>query len=255
MNKTVLRTISIMELVSNHNKGITLSEISKEIGAPVSSVSDILKSLVYTGMLEIADEKLKYYSIGMKSFLIGRQYVNNINIYDIAMKHVDDLSTKLNNTVFLGRLAGDHLTYIYKSESKRSVSSTCSIGSQSNLHTTAQGKVILAYNADIAEAALKKELKPKTSRSFTDASELRKELAAIRTQGYAIDDREDDEQLYCVSAPIYDVEGKVITAISISGLYDELRDIKEEIKAVKETANIISRKLGYFDDNDEIVMK
>ncbi|UJF15724.1 IclR family transcriptional regulator [Jeotgalibaca sp. MA1X17-3] len=245
MSNAALRTSYILDIVSKHDKGVTLSEIAQELGAPISSVNDIVRALVHTEMLELLDEKSKVYGVGIKSFLIGQRYINNTNILEKAVPIIDSLSSTLNKTVFFGRSVNEKLTYIYKSEPDEIVSSTCSIGSQTSLHTTSLGKAIMAYNDQLAEDILNRNLLKKTEFSIIDPQELRDELAKIRLQGYAVDDRENDSRLFCVGAPIFDIDGTVTTAISISGLVDDNRDIEYEVNLIKEKAKIISQKMGY----------
>ncbi len=81
-----------------------------------------------------------------------------------------------------------------------------------------------------------------------DAGELKKHLADVRTQGYAVDDEENEEGIRCVAAPVRNDRGEVIAAISISG--PSVRMTKEWIhrqlkREITKTATEISRELGF----------
>ncbi len=86
---------------------------------------------------------------------------------------------------------------------------------------------------------------PRTKRTITNKSDFLKALEEVRNKGYSEDNREVDENLSCIGAPIYDHEGKVLYAISASGFYNDSMDIDYISTKVKEAATMISTRLGY----------
>ena len=66
----------------------------------------------------------------------------------------------------------------------------------------------------------------------------RAELAAIRERGYALDDGETHEGLFCVGCPVLDASGRVAAAVSVSGsraaleprLSEVVVSIRDELK-------------------------
>lgn len=245
ISRAALRTIHILELIGSKSKGITLSEIATELDIPVTSVNDIVKALIETEMIEIIDERSKLYGIGVKAYYIGNSFISNTSLVDKAKPIVEELAYQVTKTVFIGKEVKEKITYIYKYEPKDTLVATCPIGSRTLLHTTSLGKCILANNEELLQRIISKELIQKTSRSITDPEKLNEELQKVRLKGYAVDNREQDEHLLCIGAPIYDYNNKVIAAISISGLYSENINIEYEANLVREKALLISRKMGY----------
>ena len=77
---------------------------------------------------------------------------------------------------------------------------------------------------------------------------MKEHLKAVRTQGYAIDDEENEKGIRCVAAPIYNETGRGVAAISIS--VPAFRVTKKMVqdalkKEVMETALRISERLGF----------
>lgn len=245
VSRAAIRTVNILELISNQPKGISISEIATELGMPITSVSDIVKALIETEMVEIIDERSKLYGIGVKAYYIGSSFLSNTSLLDKAKPYVEELAGQVTKTVFLGKEVKERITYIYKYEPKDILVTTCSIGSRTNLHTTSLGKCFLANDNELLERIINKELVRKTSKSITEPEKLLEELENVRLKGYAIDDREQDEHLFCIGAPIYDHNGSVIAAISISGLYSEGTNVEYEANLVREKALLISRRMGY----------
>jgi IclR family KDG regulon transcriptional repressor len=93
-----------------------------------------------------------------------------------------------------------------------------------------------------------KELKRYTPNTISDREQLKKHLATVAEQGYAVDNEELDSGVRCVSAPIRDYTRRIIGAVSISGpsmRFSDERVEKELIPLVKKAAEEISSKLGY----------
>ena len=74
------------------------------------------------------------------------------------------------------------------------------------------------------------------------------ELKRVRTQGYALDHSEHEEDVECIGAPIMDHLGHAIAAISISGPQKKIGTPQEQqfINWVVEAASLISSKMGYL---------
>jgi DNA-binding IclR family transcriptional regulator len=58
----------------------------------------------------------------------------------------------------------------------------------------------------------------RTPRTITDPDALLRDLALSAARGYAIDDEEDGEGVFCVGAPVYDRTGVCVAAVSGTGL-------------------------------------
>jgi DNA-binding IclR family transcriptional regulator len=124
------------------------------------------------------------------------------------------------------------------------------VGLRIPLHCSSVGKVLLA---DLSEGALEeivkeKDLVKRTDNTITDLVKLKAHIKTVWAQGYAFDDEENEKGIRCVGAPIYNQQGQVIAAISISG--PTIRITKQLLKktlknAVIKTALDISREFGY----------
>ena len=244
-SRAATRTIRILEYIAKEKKGVTLSDIANELEIPVTSASDIVKALLDIEMIEIIDERSKVYGIGVKAYYIGNAFLSNTNLIDKAKPIIEELGLELNKTVFMGKAVNDEITYIYKFEPRASIVTTCPIGSRTNLHGTSLGKAIMAFDEEIHERIKNRSLAKRTSFTITNHEDLEKDLIKVRTNGYAIDNREQNELLLCIGAPVFDHTGKVIAALSISGMYSPDVDISYQGKVVREKALELSRKLGY----------
>ena len=225
LNRTLLRAIEILELLSRSKEGYTLTELSLIFDYPKSSVFDIIKTLVYKNMVvEDNQTGITKYKIGLASFLIGSSYLNNIDIVNIAKSNLIDFANKMNATTFMAVLDENMVTYIYKYESENSIITTANVGTRKSLHCAALGKAMLAYKSE---------------------EEINKIIDKIRQRGYAKDDRENTLQQIAVAAPLFDHEGHVVAAISCVGFYESSIDLDDLGLLIKDVGKQISYKLGY----------
>lgn len=243
--RTAVRTVKILEAIARHPKGLSLSEVSSLLDIPITSVSDIIKALLDEEMIEMLDVRSKVYGIAVKAFFIGNSFITNNSLIDKSRNAVETLSKSTCKTVFLGKEDKGKITYIYKYEPEESLITTCSIGSHIDLHCTALGKTFLSYDNELMKNLKDCELTAVTEYTITDYSDLLLELNRIRVSGYAVDNREQNDHILCVAAPIFNNNGKIVAALSISGLYKPNDSIEPMGSIVKKTAMEISLSLGF----------
>ncbi len=79
---------------------------------------------------------------------------------------------------------------------------------------------------------------------------LKRELAATRERGYAIDNSESTPDVSCVAAAIIDSSGEAIAAMSISVPLTRMTDaLREQYAAqVVSATRDLSSQLGHFED-------
>jgi len=89
---------------------------------------------------------------------------------------------------------------------------------------------------------------PLTDKTITTVDAFLQEIAKVREEGYALDDLENEENVRCVAAPIYDYRKKIVASISISGVSTNmsLGHLQTTYKdLIKAAARDISLKLGF----------
>lgn len=246
VSRATIRAVNILEIIAKCPKGLTLSEISTNLSIPITSVNDIVKALLETGMIEVIDERSKVYGIGVKSYYIGNNYITNTSIVDKSRSIIDNLGKEMGMTVFLAKEVSGKMTYLYKYEPENPLVATCSIGSRTSLHCTSLGKSILAYDESVLNKLKEEDLIKKTENTIVDFEHLKKELATVRINGYALDRLEQNTHLTCVGAPIFDNTNCVIAAISVTGFHSDNRNIQNEGELVRKAALEISKTMGYY---------
>lgn len=248
LNRTLLRAIDILELLSKSKEGYTLAQLSSMLDSPKSSIFDIMKTLVYKNMvIEDNQSGITKYKIGLQSFLIGSSYLNDTDIVNIAKNDLIDLANRMQATTFMSILDDDMVTYLYKYESEKTIITTANIGSRRSIHSSALGKVMVAFGTDedLKRAIQRTDFVAYTEYTITSVEKYLDQLKEVRIKGYAKSDREDTLQQVAAAAPIRNHDGKFIAAISCVGFYESQIDLDDLGLVVKDVADKISVKLGY----------
>ena len=190
----------------------------------------------------------KYFAT-LKIFQLGVSVRNKLSLIGIARPYMEELGGMLNETVNIAVFAQNNVVVIDRVQSPETLRTNIIVGQHLPAYCTAFGKVFLAaMSAKELDGYLKTvTLKPITRHTITKPPALREEIKKVAKAGYAIDNRELDENIRCLSSPIKDESGKVVAALSISGPTNRAKMVRLRTltKTIKETTEEISRKLGY----------
>lgn len=243
---TIDKTLSILEIISEHAKGLSLAEIVKSIDIPKTTTFRILEVLAAREYVTFNKDNERY-SIGIKALEIGIRGLVGQDVVDVAIPYLQELSSVVGETSFLAVYNSGDVVYLYKAEGTRSIQTTSRLGSRRPAYCTALGKVILA-NLPIEETdrIFEKKMSKFTDKTVTDRLKLYEEFASIRSNGFSVDDEGIEYGLYCLAVPIYNYTGSVVAAISVSGPAKRINENREQvIEELKSVGNIISKRLGY----------
>jgi len=249
---SIIRACNILRCLSKDKAHFKISEIARQLDLDRSTTYRILLSLGRCGLVE-KDEKTGEYSLGVAAFEIGNDYVRRMDFIKISKPIMNDLALKVQETVHLAVLSGTEIVYVDKVDSPRTLGVMSKIGQRAPLYCTALGKVLLANQPKEGLTRIIGEikLKPFTKNTITSKKKLVEELKRVREQGYALDQKEYEEEVECIGAPIRDHQGDVIAALSISGPQRKISTPQERqfINQVIRAATSISSKMGYMENS------
>jgi len=213
----------------------------------MSNAYKYLDDLYRGGLLSKNGDKSYFPSFKLVEY--GSIILKKINLREIAHPHLVDLMVKTGQTVHFFIKDGNEGICIEKLEGPHTLPMMSRIGIRLNLYATGWGKAILAHlpEKEIEEYLEIVELKKRGKNTITDPNELKNELKKIRERGYAIDNEENEIGIFCIGAPIFNYDKKVIAGASItmSASRAEGEKVDEYAKNVMECAKNISKLLGY----------
>ena len=246
--QSIDRMNEILSYLAEKPKGEKLTVISRDLMLNKSTAFGIISTLETLNYLEQDQETGKYY-LGLKLFELGQAAYDRLDLVTVAKPHITRLSEMYEETVHIAVLSKSEVVYLDKVESPRSVRVSTQIGGRQPIYCTALGKALLANEEESinAETIPLIDFIRYTSNTIVDKESFNKELQKIKCQGYAVDDEESELGLFCVAAPIFNGEHKVVAAISLAGTVArvKVKGGEELVEDVKETAAIVSANLGY----------
>lgn len=243
---SVYNTLEILDLLSQHDE-LGVSEISKETKIGKASVFRMLYTLEKKGYVHKTNDSK--YKLGIKFAHFGSIVLEKQNIFVLIRPFLQHLRDKHNETTHLGILDDDlNVIFMVKEASNTTIQMASRVGYKLPFYVSAMGKLLVASRLDekMEERLRSYKFKKYTENTITDFDSLMEQLDKIREQGYSEDAEESEYGLVCYAAPIKDLTGQIIAAISISGTYFRMRNNKEAlINSLKETAYEVSTSLGY----------
>lgn len=122
------------------------------------------------------------------------------------------------------------------------------LGQRELPHASAAGKAMLAtMPADQVRAVCGQSGLPRrTSHTITDLASLLENLVLVRSNGFALDDEEDAEGIFCLGAAFFGHDGVAAGAVSVTGIKGDLPAwrVNELGQAVRRAADGVSEMLG-----------
>jgi DNA-binding IclR family transcriptional regulator len=237
----LLKAKLILDFLSSSDKPQSLNTIAKHTELTNSTALKILDTLLLIGYVH-KDNDLKKFSLGQALIKYANKAINQLDIKDIAKPHLEELNRMTTETVHLGILEDKNIVYVTKMESKNPISLYSQVGKIIPLYCSAMGKAILAEKPDseIDQYLDQTTLLQHTATTLTTKNAVFKEINKIRQLGYAFDNSEHENDVFCVGASL-SLNDKNYGAISVSvpkyRLTDEFR--QEIIEAVQKCKSAI----------------
>ncbi|MBC2581870.1 IclR family transcriptional regulator [Clostridium sp. DJ247] len=246
--QSVDRSLSILEVLSDYENGLGITEISEKVKLHKSTVHRLLSTLIFKGYVE-QNEITNRYKLTLKLFELGNKKVEKMNIVTVARPYLQEIMEKTNEVVHLVVRDGVEIVYVAKVESQNTIRMYSRIGKRSPVYCTAVGKSMISHmnKEEVREIWENSDIKKYTENTIVDFEKFKEHIKLIKKKGYAIDEQENEIGIRCVAASVFDYSGKICGAISISGSIISFTEDKIEqfSKLVIEYAKNISRELGY----------
>ena len=247
---SIQRAFDVLELFLQGTRALSVPEIVARLNFPRTTAYEIVNTLLACGYLTAAEGQSNRVSLGFKLFELGSAYADNFDLISEGRRVAMDLVAECDETVQMAVRDRTEAVFVAKVDCSKLVRLVSAVGSRLPAHCTGVGKMLLSALSDGEILDLyqgQRRLTKMTTNSITSVSKLLKELEAIRRRALAYDDCESNIDVRCVAAPVYDVRGQMVAAMSFSvpitrmslSRQDELADV------IRKGAKELSRRLGY----------
>lgn len=243
----LLKADLILRVLAQSSEDLAMTEIAKRADITLSTTSKILDTLLLIGYVR-RNEDSKRFSLGASLIQFSNAAFLNFEIVRESYPALKSLFDKFGENVHLGMYRDNNILYINKINNPHNKFQTLSrIGDTQPLYCSAMGKATLAnFNEEEQKEYLDSvNLLTRTPHTITDRAELLRQVRQAEELDYAIDDRENEEDVYCIGAAINTKGDNNHYAFSISVPYYRLTEElkKEIIAAVLRSKTIIEYQL------------
>ncbi|WP_155053957.1 IclR family transcriptional regulator [Streptomyces blattellae] len=245
--KSADRTLAILELLTEHRDGLTLTEIQRSLEFPKSSTYVLLMTMASRGFLE-QDPESRRFRVGIRLWQAGQSYVAASDLEKVALPYMESLRNMVNETVHLATLHGIDNVYVAKVDSDQQLRLASRVGVRLPAYATGIGKALLSQldDSEVKARFADVEFVRYTPQTIVSLPELLTRLQEIRTTGYATDNSEYTPGVFCIAATVSGRGSGARAAISVS--IPEVRKtpvlIERTITYVRSTAQQISQRMG-----------
>lgn len=245
---SVQRALDILDLFDSKHAELGNAEIARSLDLPVGTAAGLIYTLKLNGYLAQNPANRKY-RLGFKLAERTRVLFDQLDLRRAALPYLEKLRESCNESVNLGLLDGDSVVYIERLHGHQSLGIRSEIGKHAPIHSTALGKVILAYQppGNVERFLAGYKFEPVTRYTIRTAEAFQAELALTRQRGFGVDDEENEIGGRCVAAPIFDSSDLPVAAVSVSVPVQRLPAdrVAEFGRMVQSTAAKISHDLGF----------
>jgi DNA-binding IclR family transcriptional regulator len=214
---TIDRALSILGAFTSSRSMPTLAEIAAHTRITKSTVLRMLASLQHVGLvLRLADGS---YALGAAVERLQRVRAASVSVESLVMPVLRDLAAATGESASYYVRQGDKRLCLLRVDSPRPVRDHLQVGALMPLNRGAAGRVLLAFSG--SKGAV---------------------YAGIRREGVAVLAGDRDADIAGVAAPVFDAEGKLAGALSLSMPVQRL--LTSLATPVKEAAGRLTRRLG-----------
>ena len=202
---SVLKTLSVLDLLGSKPNVMRLSEIARETGMSRSTALQKLVTLVQAGWVEQAEGA---YRLSLRTTRVANAALEQASLGERIVPFLERLVAKVGETASLAVIEGVSACIVQRVESSGILRAELHVGAPLDLFHSASGRILVAF----ADQALIDRLR-KNGVQLPDE----KTLAQVRREHFAPSSGRSFQGVRGIAAPIFDSSGRCITALSLVG--------------------------------------
>ncbi len=212
--QSVERALGLLETLARGGGRLPLSELATRSGLPLGTVHRLLATLAAAGY--VRQDGDRRYALGTALLPLGDAATRLLGAW--AQPYLVRLVEASGETANLAVLEDDRIVYLAQAPGRHRMRMFTEVGRRVLPHTTAVGKVLLAWQdeAQVRRVLARLGLPARTTRSITEPAAFLAELAEVRRTGWAVDDEEEEEGVRCLAVPV-GPGPTAVAALSVSG--------------------------------------
>jgi DNA-binding IclR family transcriptional regulator len=248
--QSVAHALDVLEQFYGELDELGVTELSKRLKLHKNNVFRLLATLESRGYIE-QNKATENYRLGIRCLQLGQTYVNQMGLLRQARPILEEVARQSRENTYVAVARRSAVVPLAVVESKLPVRITSSVGEALPMHSTAVGKIFLAYESEEGlRHLLGASLEKFTDETIDDLSALADHLKGVAERGFAVDAGEYLSDVRAVAAPVRDYTRNVVGALSVAGPAYRLppeRIEKEIVPLVVKAGKDLSLRLGFHE--------
>lgn len=233
------RALALIGAFDEEHRRLTLTELAERSGLPVPTAHRLVAELVTWGAL--SRTSAGDYVVGLRLREVGLLAPLQAGLAELASPYLQDLYGATLATVHLAVRDGQEVLYLDRLGGSTFVPIVSTVGARLPMHATGVGKVLLAHAPLDVQQAVLAELPRITPHTITQPGRLRRQLAQVLRDDYALTVEEMSLGACSVAVPVRRRE-TVVAALGVV-VPSLKRDRPRLVTALTVTARGIGRAL------------
>jgi len=194
------RALALLGAFDAQHRQLTLTELASRADLTLPTAHRLVAELEAWGALVRRESGA--YMVGRRIWDLGLLAPIQTGLRQVAEPFLHDVYAATLATVHLAVREGLEVLYLDRLSGRHSVPIVSQVGSRLPAHATAVGKVLLAHAPDEVQQAALRSLTRVTPYTITNPATLRRQLARVRSEGYATTSEEMSLGASSVAVPI-----------------------------------------------------
>lgn len=231
MSKIVERTLDVFEMFASEKRPLSLTDMTRLLGIPISSCHDVIHALEARGYVYETGPRAGYYPTRLL-YSVCEVIVAHDSLVQRATPLLEGIRDSLGETVTLAKATGMQVLYLQVLEPEHPIRFSVTVGSEiRSLHATSAGKAFLSTLAPEAfnEFLQSAELSRLTSKTLTAKSKLAADINQSKNRGWFLNREESLAGVVTVSSPF--IWNNAVHVITVAGPADRMEDKLERAAA------------------------
>jgi IclR family KDG regulon transcriptional repressor len=245
---TVRNAARLLKVFRSREADLGVSELARRLGLGKSTVHRLLSTLAAEGLIE-QNPRTGGYRLGIVMFELGEAVRVHMDLHAAAGPVLTELRAQTGESSQVGVLDGHEVVYVDRLESAHSLRLFTETGRRVPVHCTSSGKVLLAYLPEARRQAVLRAapFAALTPHTITSRAQFEAELDRVRRRGWAEAVNEREIGVASIAAPVRDVTGEVVAAVSIGVPLARcsVMALRRLAPVIMEAAEAASRRLGW----------
>lgn len=219
--QSVTLALQIIEALAFADRPQGVTQLAKTLGTTKTRIFNYLQTLAEHGYA-VQEPETERYRIGVRVSQLGGAVANEFNLLSLSRAPMRRLHQAVGHTVVLSKFDGATLYSVDQIEGTSMLKISVTIGNVLGLHSSAQGKVVLAFGPPrLLDSTIAQGLEQTTKATITDPERLRREIRTIRSRGWAFTANETRLGVNGLAVPILNGTRQLVATLAIVAVADD----------------------------------